>query len=117
MTHTKLVDVHWTSGHNIIICAQVGQSEVGVVYPGLETDVRVELNLGGHMCRTITGTSCRALIPSDEFYTITLTQTNDVGSTSHDWVIDCMSSSVFVCIIMCSLCSTTTDSGRGEAGN
>ena len=53
----------------------------GVEYPG-ETRVRLELSPGGTVCSDVTAgdTSCIVLIPRG-VYDITLTQTNDIGST------------------------------------
>ena len=54
---------------------------MGVEYPG-ETRVRLELSPGGTVCSDVTAgdTSCTVLIPRG-VYDITLTQTNDIGST------------------------------------
>jgi hypothetical protein len=53
----------------------------GVEYPG-ETRVRLELSPGGTVCSDVTAadTSCTVVIPRG-VYDITLTQTNDIGST------------------------------------
>ncbi|CAI8026808.1 hypothetical protein GBAR_LOCUS15360 [Geodia barretti] len=58
-----------------------GMRQVGVEYPG-ETRVRLELSPGGTVCSDVTAsdTSCTVLIPRG-VYDITLTQTNDIGST------------------------------------
>ena len=56
--------------------------EEGVVYPG-EVEVRVDLDLGDMACSGVTADdiSCTVNITRDDNYTVSLTLSNDVGST------------------------------------
>ena len=56
--------------------------EEGVAYPG-EVEVRVDLDPGDMACSGVTAddTSCTVNITRDEDYTVSLTLSNDVGST------------------------------------
>ena len=55
---------------------------MGVEYPG-EVEVIVELNPGNIVCSDVTteDTSCTVSITRDDVYTVSLTLSNDVGST------------------------------------
>ena len=56
--------------------------EEGVVYPG-EVEVRVDLDPGDMVCSGVTADdiSCTVNITRDDNYTVSLTLSNDVGST------------------------------------
>ena len=56
--------------------------EEGVVYPG-EVEVRVDLDPGNMTCSGVTADdiSCTVNITRDDNYTVSLTLSNDVGST------------------------------------
>ena len=56
--------------------------EEGVVYPG-EVEVRVDLDPGDMACSGVTADdiSCTVNITRDDNYTVSLTLSNDVGST------------------------------------
>ena len=55
-----------------------------MVYPG-EVEVRVDLNPGDMACSGVTADdiSCTVNITRDDNYTVSLTLSNDVGSTQH----------------------------------
>ena len=59
---------------------QPGPQTQGVVYPGA-VEASVVLDPGACCTVTADGTSCSATIARDDVYTVSLTVTNDVGST------------------------------------
>ena len=61
---------------------QYGAEEEGVVYPG-EVGVSVDLDPGDITCSGVTADdiSCTVNITRDDDYTVSLTLSNDVGST------------------------------------
>ena len=67
---------------------QYGDREMGVVYPG-EVEVVVEVINGPAVCSIGTDdvTSCAVDLPRD-MYTISITQTNDIGSIVDTQVLD-----------------------------
>ena len=64
----------------VVLCMQPGPQTQGVVYPGA-VDSSVVLDPGACCTVTAGGTSCTAIITEDGVYTVSLTLTNDVGST------------------------------------
>ena len=68
-----------------VLCfIQYGEREEGVVYPGEEKVMMLELSPGGAICpdQSITDTSCTTVITSDcNNYSISLTLSNDVGAS------------------------------------
>ena len=55
-----------------------------MVYPG---DVEVVVQVNGSICSDVTDTSCTVDLPRD-VYNISITQSNDIGSTVDSKVID-----------------------------
>ena len=66
---------------NFLFLQQYGVVEEGVVYLG-DVEVIVELNNGPIICSDVTDadTSCTVTLPRD-IYNISITQSNDIGST------------------------------------
>ena len=62
-----------------IIDSQNGNEEPNVVYPTHEATV--VLTPGNIDCSAVTDTRCTTSIPGNDIYTVTLTLTNEIGTT------------------------------------
>ena len=85
----------------IVLCSlQSGTKAPGVVYPGA-VDVSVVLNPGSIACSGVTAedTSCVINITKDGVYNVTVTLTNDIGSTQDMMVFNCELTSCTVYMI------------------
>ena len=95
---------------------QYGGEVVGVVYPGTVM-VAVELDPGGIGCSGVTAsdTSCTTTITRDDSYTVSLTLSNDVGSTEPEiTTFDCKPANYSPGVIHLTMClcfSSATASG------
>ena len=81
-------------------CLQPGTKTPGVVYPG-PVNVSVVLNPGDIACSGVTAedTSCVINITEDDVYSVTVTLTNDVGSTQAMVVFNCELISCMVTVL------------------
>ena len=82
------------------ISTQYGEREKGVVYPG-DVEVVVQVN-GSTICSGVTAadTSCTVDLPRD-VYNISITQSNDIGSTVNSSIFDSKSSDLNLSLLIC----------------
>ena len=67
--------------------SQSGLREAGVVYPTVETTV--QLDPGNIACSNYNSNTCTVCISSAGFYSISLTQTNIIGTSENEATFDC----------------------------
>ena len=76
-------------GNGLLACecriSQYREREEGVVYPG-DVEVVVQVN-GSTICSEVTDTSCTVDLSRD-VYNISITQSNDIGSTVDSSIFD-----------------------------
>ena len=63
------------------MCIQEGERDDGVVYPGAQKAVVKLSPPGNTLCSDVTDTRCNFNITTEDYYTVSLTLTNDAGSS------------------------------------
>ena len=71
----------------IYTLSQSGLREAGVVYPTVETTV--QLDPGNIACSNYSSNTCTVCISSARFYSISITQTNVIGTSENEATFDC----------------------------
>ena len=66
---------------DVAMCIQDGESDDGVEYPGAQKAVVKLSPPGDTVCSGVTDTRCTFNITTEDYYTVSLTLTNDAGSS------------------------------------